>query len=135
MKNIFGIYGKKTFTYEEAGQLLPIIYRLTEEASREVRKFTKHIEALPNKKSDRAREIEANINCLVEKWQFKLEKLGVIPKGLWLADFDNGEGYFCWKYPEIKISFWHGYHDGFSGRKPIKDLELAEFGLGDHPSI
>jgi hypothetical protein len=33
-----------------------------------------------------------------------------------MADFDNGEGFYCWKYPEIKINHWHGYQDGFSGR-------------------
>lgn len=126
MENIFGICGKKIFSIEEAELLLPIIYRLTEEASREVKKLTKHIEALPSKKSNRAQEIEQAINLLIERWQIKLEKLGVVPKGLWLADFDNGDGYFCWKFPETKISYHHGYHDGFSGRKMIEGLSRDE---------
>lgn len=88
----------------------------------------KHIEALPDKKSERAQGIEKTINDIIEKWQNKLEKLGTVPKGLWLADFDNGEGYFCWKFPETKISFWHGYHDGFSGRRPIENWSNIDLG-------
>lgn len=129
MKNIFEIYGKKTFDLGEAERLLPIIYRLTEESSREVRKRMKHIEALPDKKSERALDIEKTINEIIEKWQGKLEKLGAIPKGLWLADFDNGNGYYCWKFPETKITYWHGYHDGFSGRRPIENSSISELGL------
>ncbi len=128
MNNIFDIYGKKIFTIEEAELLLPLVYRLTEEYSREVKLHMRHIEALPDKKSERAQGIEKTINEIIEKWQSKLEKLGVVPKGLWLADFDNGAGYYCWKFPETKISFWHGYQDGFSGRKLIEDLFPMELG-------
>ena len=41
-------------------------------------------------------------------------------KGMWLADFDAGNGYYCWKFPENEIRFWHGYKDGFSGRVEIQ---------------
>ncbi len=129
MSNIFGIYGKKIFSIEEAESLLPLLYRLTDESSRSVKSLMKHIEALPDKKSLRASDIEKNINEIIEKWQNKLEKLGVVPKGLWLADFDNGKGYFCWKFPETKIAFWHGYQDGFSGRQPLELQEVVDVGL------
>ena len=41
-------------------------------------------------------------------------------KGLWLVDFDNGEGYYCWSYPEPAITHYHGYDDGFAGRISIQ---------------
>jgi len=25
---------------------------------------------------------------------------GLEVKGLWLVDFDNGSGYYCWRYPK-----------------------------------
>ena len=111
------------FSLSEAQALLPFIYRLTEDAAREVKYFMVCIEALPDKKSVRAYEIQDQINSIIAKWQNKLERLGAKPKGLWLADFDNGEGYFCWKYPETLILHKHGYQDGFTGRILISSNE------------
>ena len=48
-----------------------------------------------------------------------MEALGIVVKGLWLVDFDNGEGYYCWKYPEPAIRHYHGYDEGFAGRMKI----------------
>ena len=45
--------------------------------------------------------------------------LGVEIKGLWLVDFDNGSGYYCWQHPEPSLSHYHGYEDGFAGRMKI----------------
>ena len=52
-------------------------------------------------------------------WTRDMEILGVVVKGLWLVDFDSGEGYYCWKYPEPAVSHYHGYDDGFPGRIKI----------------
>lgn len=77
------------------------------------------MEAIKSMSFNRASEIEHEINSVIDQWQQKMQRLGVSPKGLWLADFDNGEGYYCWKFPETAISFCHGYNDGFSGRCSI----------------
>ena len=31
---------------------------------------------------------------------------GLEVKGLWLVDFDNGSGYYCWQYPEEGLQFY-----------------------------
>lgn len=111
------------FKLHQAQELLPLVYRVTEESAREVRYLMGCIEALPDKKSTRALEIQDQINVIIEKWQNKLERLGAKPKGLWLADFDNGDGYFCWKFPETAILHKHGYQDGFTGRILISSNE------------
>ena len=36
-----------------------------------------------------------------------------------LAWHEDREIYWCWKYGEAKISFWHEIDGGFSGRRPI----------------
>ena len=46
--------------------------------------------------------------------------LGLEVKGLWLVDFDSGAGYYCWKYPESSLEYFHGYDEGFSGRLPLQ---------------
>ena len=35
------------------------------------------------------------------------------------VDWDSGDGYYCWRYPEASLSFYHSYEDGFKGRVPI----------------
>lgn len=124
MTNIFEINKKKIFTLEDAESLLPLVYKLTEDYSRQVKKLINQLEAFPNKQSERAIQVESLINSLIEQWQNKIERLGAKPKGLWLADFDNGSGYFCWKFPETKIKFFHGYNEGFSGRKSLEEVSL-----------
>lgn len=115
-ENVVEINRKKHFTLDEARQLLPIIYRLSEESSREVKVLLNRIEAFSNKENPTVAVIEAQINAIIDRWQIKIEKLGAVPKGLWMADFDNGAGYFCWKFPETEIIYQHGYQDGYSGR-------------------
>ncbi|QDK39501.1 DUF2203 domain-containing protein [Bdellovibrio sp. NC01] len=116
MDTVIEINRKKTFTLADARHLLPIIFRFTEESSREVKAHVNRIEAFSDKTHPAVVKIEEQINDVIERWQSKIEKLGGEPKGLWMADFDNGEGYYCWKYPENEINHWHGYQDGFSGR-------------------
>jgi hypothetical protein len=38
---------------------------------------------------------------------------------LWLVDWDSGDGYYCWRFPEQAIGFFHTYEEGFGGRLPI----------------
>ncbi|KYG68903.1 hypothetical protein AZI87_06665 [Bdellovibrio bacteriovorus] len=120
MENVVEINRKKTFTLQEARRLLPLIYRMTDEASRQVKTHLNRIDAFSDKSHPSVGAIEAEINVIIDRWQVKVEKLGAEPKGLWMADFDNGEGFYCWKFPEVEINHWHGYQDGFSGRIVIE---------------
>ncbi|MEQ1723221.1 MAG: DUF2203 family protein [Pseudobdellovibrio sp.] len=113
----------KSFSLDQAQDLLPLIYGITEESSKNTKYLMACIEALPDKKSARALELQEQINAIIDRWQNKIERLGAKPKGLWLADFDNGSGYYCWKFPEVKILFKHGYQDGFTGRILISSNE------------
>jgi hypothetical protein len=120
LENVIEINRKKTFDIEDARRLLPLIYRMTEESSLEVKGLLNKIEAFSDKANPHVEILEARINVIIDRWQAKMLKLGAQPKGLWMADFDNGQGYYCWKFPEIQINYWHGYQDGFSGRILLK---------------
>lgn len=113
----------RSFTLVEAQEMLPLIYRLTEDSAKKAKYLMGCVEALPDKKSSRALELQDQVNDIIERWQNKIERLGAKPKGLWLADFDNGNGYYCWKFPEVKILYKHGYQDGFTGRILISSNE------------
>jgi hypothetical protein len=98
---------KKTiFTYAEAAAMLPEVRELTEEAYLKV-------EALGPKADDRVQRI-------VVAWAETMIAKGLEVKGLWLVDFDNGSGYYCWRYPETGLLFYHSYEEGFSGRVRIQ---------------
>ncbi len=110
---------KKVFDLSEAQGLLPLVYRLTERAHAEVKKKMSQIEAMKNVPQARLQILEDEVQKTIEAWQIKIQKLGGLPKGYWLVDFDNGHGYFCWKFPEKDIKYTHGYQEGFTGRKEI----------------
>jgi hypothetical protein len=69
----------------------------------------------------------------------KIQEFGCLIKDLdiGLIDFPTllrgEEVYLCWKLGEPGISFWHGVHEGFRGRKPI-DQEFLEHHQGERPN-
>lgn len=120
MDNVVSIsQTQRTFTLQQAQELLPVIIHITAESQREVSRMVNRLEAIKYGSTEAAQQLEEDIQALIDHWQQKLSRLGVHPKGLWLADFDNGRGYYCWKYPESSLRFFHGYQDGFSGRQEI----------------
>ena len=126
MENLFSIHrARRVFTYGEAQQVLPVVIRITAESQREMTQLLNRLESIKYGSTAAAQELEEQIEQLIEHWQKKLSGLGVHPKGLWLADFDFGKGYYCWKYPESDLRFYHGYQDGFSGRKSIQPEGLS----------
>lgn len=110
---------KKIFNLEEARNILPLVLRITAEIQREVSQKLNRLESIKYGSSEAAQALEKEIQDTVQYWQSKVSRLGAHPKGLWIADFDHGQGYFCWKYPESDILYSHGYHEGFSGRQEI----------------
>ena len=60
----------------------------------------------------------------------KLEEMGCLLRDMstGLIDFPAvrlGERvWLCWKRGEERVGFWHTRHEGFSGRKPVKDEEF-----------
>jgi hypothetical protein len=93
----------RIFTYEEAVALLPEVQRLTSEA----------VEKLDEVSADAP---PAQYQAIVGAWADAVMAMGIEVKGLWLIDFDNGSGYYCWQYPETSLQYFHGYEEGFQGR-------------------
>jgi hypothetical protein len=97
---------KRIFSYDEAASLLPQVRKLTEQAYQSV-------EALGPEAAAKQGE---ELTRIVTRWAEAILALGVEVKGLWLVDFDNGSGYYCWLYPEEGLQYYHGYEEGFRGR-------------------
>ena len=99
---------KRLFTLEEARTLLPRVKEITSDA---VFKFARLAET---------EESEDERQAVVGDWAREILALGAEIKGLWLVDFDSGAGYYCWKYPEASLEYFHGYEEGFAGRLPLQ---------------
>ena len=67
-----------------------------------------------------AEQVDAQVAKLTADWARAMEALGLDVKGLWLVDFDNGNGCYCWRWPETELAYFHGYDEGFSGRVRIQ---------------
>ena len=108
----------RQFSLEEASRLLPSVKLVTAEAVREAeelsRELRQHGEAHPKHEV-----LTEQLDSVVSRWASRLKELQVEAKGLWLVDFDNGDGYYCWQYPEEAITHYHAYDEGFSGRMKI----------------
>ncbi|MFO1462779.1 MAG: DUF2203 domain-containing protein [bacterium] len=118
MGEVVRIFQNQRFTLEQAEGLLPVIRKITKEA---VDQFLILEEKLKHHQheAEKWKEIEQEIAAVLNHWSEKILKLGCQPKGIWLVDFDNGEGYYCWRYGDERIQYFHGYHDGFAGRIAI----------------
>ena len=107
---------RKVFTYGEAAAMLPEVRRLTEDAYQQVN-------ALTTQAADTGatrQEIEALVGEVIRDWAQAMVAKGLEVKGLWLVDWDNGSGYYCWKHPEDGLHYFHSYEEGFRGRMRIQ---------------
>jgi len=110
--------GNRIFSYDEALGLFPLVRDLTDSAVRQIEALLNPIQSRDEMET-RREEIEATYRRIVDAWSEELQSLGCVVKGPWLVDFDNGDGFYCWKYPEQSLAYFHSYEDGFGGRLPV----------------
>lgn len=106
------------FSLDQARELLPHVKHVTADAVRRAETLASQLHGLAEDDPEHA-SLSAALRQVVNGWAEQLQSLGVVAKGLWLVDFDNGEGYYCWCYPESTIAHYHGYEEGFAGRVKI----------------
>ncbi len=115
--NVVSINSKTVFSLAETNDLLFVVNKITLKYQERLNMTLTRIEQEGNHNTKAHLKMEAQ--TIIDEWNKKIKKLGAKPSGVWNADFDFGEGYYCWKFPEKTISHWHGYTEGFSNRKPV----------------
>ena len=107
------------FSLQQARELLPHVKHVTADAVRRAETLASQLQGLAEDDPEHA-TLSAALREVANGWAGQLQALGLEAKGLWLVDFDNGEGYYCWCYPEPTIAHYHAYDDGFEGRMKIQ---------------
>ncbi len=105
----------------QANALMPLLRSITRRAHQSLQAARNEFDPT-TPATVQSRAIEATYQAIVERWVAKMERLGVIVKGLWLLDFDTGDGYLCWKYPEATIFHYHEYGEDFSQRRHLLEV-------------
>lgn len=105
---------RRTFSFAEAAALLPEVRAITEEAQARVEALRARAE-----RGEDPAGLQVEADAVVEAWTRAMHERSIEVKGLWLIDFDNGSGYYCWRWPETKLEYYHSYEDGFPGRMRI----------------
>ncbi len=126
-QDVISLNIKSQFSLEEANQLVKVVLKITKKHQEDLSQLMHLLEV--EKSHSKKSLLRSECEKVVSRWNQKIEKLGGRPSGIWFADFDFGRGYFCWKYPETKISHWHKYSEGFSKRKLLEknfDVTLPE---------
>lgn len=107
------------FSLQQAAALLPQVKHVTADAVRRAETLALQLHGLAEDDPEHI-SLSAALHEVVDGWAAQVHRLGLVAKGLWLVDFDNGQGYYCWCYPEAAIGHYHGYGEGFAGRMTIQ---------------
>ncbi len=110
----------RIFTFDDARRLIPQVRDCTREAIDRLTAIQGEIEEETADGETAREELQRSAAELLESWANQIRAIGAEVKGPWLVDFDSGGGYYCWKWPEEALEFFHGYDEGFSGRMRIQ---------------
>jgi len=109
------------FTLEEARHLMPQVKAITKPVFDLAASLSQELHDMEEQRNeDRAEELRERLQVLVTTWAEAIRDLGPEVKGLWLVDFDSGDGYWCWSFPEEHLSHWHSYEEGFNARVAVE---------------
>jgi hypothetical protein len=114
---------KRIFTLRQAQQLLPEVQAITCEAEEQAGALAREIEDLPA--GEQREHLRGAYNAVLQDWAGRILELGCEVKGLWLVDFDSGDGlYYCWQHPEDALEYFHDYDGGFAARRPLGPMHF-----------
>lgn len=110
--------GRRIFTYDEALSTFPLVRDLTAAAVRQIETLTGGLGSHEDLEA-RREDLEEAQERIVNAWAREVAAIGCEVKGIWLVDWDSGDGYYCWRFPEPSIAHFHTYDEGFAGRIPL----------------
>ena len=111
----------KLFNRVEARALLPLVKSITEKHQLELAPVKQKLEKMLANDPRRG-PIEREFEQIVTRWRGKIELLGATVPGLWVVEFNVGEGWLSWRYPELSLSSFR-----LAGAKLSERQNLASY--------
>jgi len=99
---------EKFFTPKEANQILPDVRKIVEEILSKVRE-----EPVPEQRIKALMTQLEDMGCHYKDWNFEI---GLVD---FPAIIHGQEALLCWRSDEPQVAWFHGYEDGYAGRRPI----------------
>ena len=102
------------FRLPEARALLPALQRITASAAVRVEEILARADAEPDAR------LAPAIDAAFEAWSGAVVLLGARPAGLWRVEFDNGDGFYCWHWPDDDLVRFRPYGGRIEESHPIQ---------------
>jgi len=99
---------ERFFTPKEANQVLPQVRKIVEEilsAAHDAKVSEERIKALMDQLEE--------IGCYYKDWNFEI---GLVD---FPAIIHGQQALLCWRSDEPQVAWFHGYDDGYAGRRPV----------------
>jgi hypothetical protein len=105
VRNIYPLNKTKTFTHEEALELIPLLMHISAKTKRDLNVLNSQLSFFKSH-TEKAQGIQQKINVALQGWSDKVRRLGAIPVSLCKVRIPGEEGSYLWEYPENRL-FMH----------------------------
>jgi hypothetical protein len=103
---------KKIFTFDEARDLIPAV----RERTRAALEALSGVEVAPDESAEAVRaRMEQAAGEILGSWARDIQAMGIEVKAL-ARRLRLRRGYWCWRWPEESLDYFHDYETGFAGR-------------------
>lgn len=102
VRSIFPLNQTKTFSHEEALDLVPLLMHISAKTKRDLNVLNSQLSFFKTH-SDKAQGIQEKINLSLQAWSDKVRRLGAIPVSLCKVRIPGEENSFLWEYPDNKL--------------------------------
>ena len=111
----------RIFSLAEAQSLLPVVRKVTRRAVGDFNpvrgRYRNLLDCDPRKP-----QLALQYEKIVRLWMTKMARFGLVARGLWAVEFDTGDGYLSWKYPELRLAFFVDSEDPKLTRRSLSEV-------------
>lgn len=105
----------KLFDLHEAKGLVTLVRSITQKHHAELAPVQHRLNMMLAN-DPRRKALELEYQEVVSRWRHKITQLGAKVEGLWVVEFDVGEGALCWRYPELSLAYFREREQAVSER-------------------